>query len=513
MGLLKWPVALLLATTLFASAPHHALYLMRQGQVERSIEAYHNLGDHDFDLLRALATQLLATASTPEEELLAVYGAGIAADPGLMPILQNGLFSENPQTQVAAIHLLAALNDDIADDFLLRALGSPYLITRLEALLQLAIKQHDQTIPQLNSLIAKVPPQLHPLFPQLYVLTSTPEANQQIKRFLADRSLAVRRATILALAATGRDDFLPEMERLARQLDPLLQEAAAVALGQLRATDNIERLANSPHTEVRIAALTALEDYQTLSTIDHPLATFALSNFPEAADDLVYELPDTNAAIALLLLHDERATDTILQILTSDDLYIYQTSASGALGYIKEMPLPTEEYHTELSTRLKEALLYEASHLSTFPKIATALLASRNRALIPTLISLLESSGEIELLKSYATKPGDPLVRAYCTLSLVRQNEADPEPLVQWLRLHQSEEILLRPLPPSSTPSLRETPHTLTPTETARLLIESYETLAQRQDQLAVDTLLDAIANGNPANRYALAGLLLRILQ
>ena len=50
----------------------------------------------------------------------------------------------------------------------------------------------------------------------------------------------------------------------------------------------------------------------------------------------------------------------------------------------------------------------------------------------------------------------------------------------------------------------------LTPQETSRLLVETYESLVQQQDQEGIALILDAIKSGNRKNRYALAGLLIR---
>jgi hypothetical protein len=50
----------------------------------------------------------------------------------------------------------------------------------------------------------------------------------------------------------------------------------------------------------------------------------------------------------------------------------------------------------------------------------------------------------------------------------------------------------------------------LTPEDASRLLVESFESLVQTQDDLGIDLLLEAIKDGNRKNRYALAGLLIR---
>ena len=53
----------------------------------------------------------------------------------------------------------------------------------------------------------------------------------------------------------------------------------------------------------------------------------------------------------------------------------------------------------------------------------------------------------------------------------------------------------------------------LTPEENSRLLIEAYQAFAERNDERSIDTLIEVIKEGNPKNRPALAGLLLRAIQ
>ena len=53
----------------------------------------------------------------------------------------------------------------------------------------------------------------------------------------------------------------------------------------------------------------------------------------------------------------------------------------------------------------------------------------------------------------------------------------------------------------------------LTPKETSRLLIETYETLVQSHKIEGVDILLTAIRLGHEKNRFLLAGLLLKAIQ
>jgi len=52
--------------------------------------------------------------------------------------------------------------------------------------------------------------------------------------------------------------------------------------------------------------------------------------------------------------------------------------------------------------------------------------------------------------------------------------------------------------------------YTLTPEETSKLLIDAYMSIASRRNERSISFLLEAIQLGNPINRYALMGLLMR---
>jgi len=53
----------------------------------------------------------------------------------------------------------------------------------------------------------------------------------------------------------------------------------------------------------------------------------------------------------------------------------------------------------------------------------------------------------------------------------------------------------------------------LTPEENSRLLIECYQSLADRHEDDSIDIILDGIKEGHIKNRPVLAGLLMRALQ
>ncbi len=68
---------------------------------------------------------------------------------------------------------LSRLHHDRADQIMQRALGSPHLLIRLEALYHLCQKRHSQVIDQIESLMYKTPSRLLVLYPALLVHIDT----------------------------------------------------------------------------------------------------------------------------------------------------------------------------------------------------------------------------------------------------------------------------------------------------------------------------------------------------
>ena len=118
---------------------NQVLYLMQAGQSEKSIALYEKFvkesGAHDFKILEEIAHILLSqgAGSTDEEcQLLSMYGAGIAQTKEEIELYDLGISSENPMTQMATIQFLRLIGDDRAEELLLKAFSSPFLIVQLE---------------------------------------------------------------------------------------------------------------------------------------------------------------------------------------------------------------------------------------------------------------------------------------------------------------------------------------------------------------------------------------------
>lgn len=545
----------LFAVHAWGPAPLHAdsipqsriLFFVQTGPLESALNAYRNYAEqqkhHDAELLQQIGLALLtrgAKDDDPEIRLSALFGAGVSMNERTLPILQDGLKSRLPQLQLVALKFLSRYHNDEADEMLNRSLNSTSLLIRLEGAYQLASRKLPKALAQTDSLMNRVDPVLHPLFPQLYAMIGTTDAIRTLRKLLNHPNQQVRIEAILSAAKYGRDDLLPQIRTLASQHAPGQQEACALALGVLKdesSRPRLEALAASNTPAVRLSALAALhrlgsqESPQTIRTLARtgdPFAITLLSDLPDSKEILAELIrhPDiqirVNATLALLKQKDPRCLNGLLEILVRDsrDLALMKTSSPGkALTAYKVIPsaqqnLQDAAANLELSLHLKEELVAHALELpqEQFLLLALTLFAKQQNDLIPIVVKALETlrtSESVAFLKECQQKAGAPLIRHYCTLALYRLQEPGPylPSLQAWIKQQQKEALIFRPLVPLEISEAE--PTQLTPEETSRLFVEALETLATEES--GIDLLLEVIQNGNPKNRYALAGLLLRL--
>lgn len=536
--------------TAVQDAKMQALYLMQQKKVEESIERYRELaslsGRHDFELLQQMGLILLQKGiqdEDPQNFLMTLFGAGFSNCRQALEILEKGLNQQDPQLQLLALNFIARHEDDRSHELLLKAMSSDYLSTRMEAAFHLALKKHPHAVGHIEGLMFRLPPVFKPYFPPLFALIGTNDATAALKRLIEDLDTAVRVESILQVAHLGRDDFLPLLRKRLSLSNIAELEATAYAIGALKDSSSIAKLQklsqNSTET-VRIAAVLSLlqlgdrSNIQTLLNAAQNNNLFAIANsgsIPEA-EEILKELIQSkdlqvriNAATALLHLRSPSSLPVLKEIFIRDarDLAFHPYGSIGRT-LIAWKAVPSAELRSNdptvdlsLSLAMREHLLREAIHLpeSDFLSLAREILGCQQNDLVPTLMSLLENlqtPAAIDLLKWGASKFSAPLVRDYCHLALYRLKEEGPyeEYINHWV-MHQkgSELIRLRaPLPWKYR--LEQTEFSLTPDETSRLLIESFLSIASQRDEKSIDFLLKAIQLGNPQNRFALMGLLMR---
>jgi HEAT repeat protein len=560
VGLFKILIVFLSFCTCFAGTflscedvSRHILYLMQAGHLQKALtlykENYAKTKQHDHELIQQIALTLLDQgfrSTDPEIQLLTAYGAGIATNEKALYILEDGMSNPLPQIQLIAMNFLAQYQNDRADEALNKALASPYLIIRLEASAHLAEKKYPKIVGQLESLLAKLDPELIPLLPQLFALVGDPAATKVLKRLLNNSDEKVRIESILSCVKHSRDDLLPQIRTLATHHEAAQQEACAYALGIFKDEKSIPRLqilSESPNSNVRLAALIALyklgkkDTQRRIEAMANARDLFAINALGEipGSEPVLYDLMQNtmlpikiNSALALLERKDPRCLPVLVDVLIKDsrDLAFVKTMSPGKGLYSwKIVPSARQNFKDnpvllELSLNMREETLEQMIDLPEidFLKMAHTLFEVQQNDLIPVLVDLLENlqtPSAIKLLKLHQQKAGAPLIRNYCNLALYRLKESGPygNILRDWVaKSHDIDFIKFRTFIPWEMRD-QNTTYQLTPQEVSRLLIESFEAFVNTQDDKGIEVLLEAIQNGNAKNKYALAGLLIRAAQ
>lgn len=533
------------------SCPKQALYLVHKGQIDAALDLYlsfyQSSKTHDTEFLQQLGISLLEQGSRnsdPEIQLMAIFGAGISMNERVIPILGRALNSPVPLLQILALNFLSRNQTDDADRYVLRALQSNFLIVRLEALHQIALKKHLKASSHIESLMGKVDTSLLPLFPQLFALVNDTDSVKNLRKFLSHHEDDVRIEAIISSAKCGRDDLLPKIRSLASHHLPAQQEASALALGELHDEASVEilsRLSRDPKTmlNVRLAALKSLYTMgrtEALWDIQHyakngDLFAIALLGELHGAEETLYTLSQSsdfairlNASIALLKRQDVRCLPLLSDILLKDSrdfAFTKIVSRGKGLSYWKPVASARQQFgesqvELEISLHLRESLLEDVLELPEehFLAIVTQIFDRQQNDLVPSAIELLEilqTPKAIQLLKTHQQRPGAPLVRNYCNLALYRLGEEGPyaDNLASWMNQQAKETLIqLRPFVPWELDDER-TVYQITPHETSRLLVETFEAMTKKQDNKGIDCLLKAIKDGNNKNKFALAGLLI----
>ncbi|MBA3958588.1 MAG: HEAT repeat domain-containing protein [Parachlamydiaceae bacterium] len=543
----------ILCLSVTPSTPNRILYLLQAGHVEdafnlyREFTAHHQ--KHDAELLQQIGLMLLnegARSADPETQLLTLFGAGISLNEKTLYILEEGLRSPQPQLQLVALSFLAKFNNDEADLALNRALSSNFALIRLEAVFQLIKRKAPHAVSHAESLMSKLPVEAAPLFPQMFAHAGTPEAMRILRKMLAHSSQDVRVEAVLAAAKNRRDDMLPSIRSLATHHALPQQEACAFAFGALKdesAVPKLQQLTESRSPHVKLSALQALNslgrsevraEIVKMANAENIFAIVLLGEMEGSEESLValMQHPNqqikVNAVLALLKRKDPRCLPLLCELLIRDsrDLALSKVgSPGGVFTAYKLIPsaqqnLGDDPASLEQSLSLREEAIKAAVELpeAEFFRFMNTLLSVQQNNLVPAIVGSLEALRTpvaVEVLKKLQQKAGAPLIRNYCNLALYRLKEEGTysDNLRKWVaQQHQGELIQFRPLI-GNEGSLEISEYQLTPQETSRLLVESFEALTQQQDEAGITTLLDAIQYGNAKNKYALTGLLMRASQ
>ena len=500
-------------------------------------------------MLQQLAFIILeqaARSSDQQTQLCSIYGSVIGNASTSLDILEAGVKSEHAETQLASIKFLGQMQDDRSDELLLKAMSSPFFFARMEAALFLAQRKHRASVGQIESLMFRVPGEARFFFPQFFALIGNKDAIAILRQLMEDQHSSVRIEAILSAARFGRDDLLPLIRKHVTHMDMGQQEAAAYAISLLKDSKSIKKLKKlytSSPLNVQIAAAHALYTFGDQTTKDFLLekarennlfAIVSLHDIPDGRDLLatLCDSPDLtiriNSAMTLLKLRDPRCIKALMEILLRDvrDMgFQPQMSVGKTMLALKPVFSCSQQKNQIFDVKaatlsIREQFLTEAMHLpeEDFLAIAETVLNNNQNELIPTVVALLQSlqtPQSLRLLQRKAANSAIPLVRAYCNLALYRLNQEGSYEfyLKEWvIKNRETELIRFRPLTPLDQ-KVTDTSKDLTPEDYSRLMIEIYQALAEKQKDVSVNLLLEAIRDGNKKNRSVLAGLLLRALQ
>jgi HEAT repeat protein len=534
----------------------HILYLLQCKEFNHAVDLYRDykmtLGRHDFEILQQMGLIILeqgARSPDPETQLTSIFGSSIAGIAAAVDILEAGILSVHPQTQMAAIQFLGHLQDDRCEELLTKAMSSDYFFTRMEAAHQLAMRKSRTAVGQIESLMHKIPPQMRFFFPQFFALIGTKDAISLLKHMMDDPFHMTRIEAILSAARFGRDDLLPMIRSRATHLNSAEQEACATAIGYLKDSKSIpllKNLANSPAPNVQLAARQALytlgdEASKThiaqLAAEGNLFAMHVLSEIPGSAKALLPLMTDLdlqvrfNAVFAMLKLRDSRVLGPLFEFILRDSKDLgFQPQFSIGNSLMAWKVIPSALQHLEesptdlltLSLSVREHMLKECLELSpdAFLHLASTLFDTKQIELIPLLVNLMENlqtPEAIRLLETKAQTAGAPLTRAYCSLALLRLKKGDAykTAVLQWISMKKNTEMIrFRPLLPWNVRiSEQASAFELTPEEHSRLLIECYQTIAMEHDENSIDVILEGLKSGHSKNRPVLAGLLIQSIQ
>jgi HEAT repeat protein len=540
--------------TAYSLEKEQVSYLMQSKEVDGALDLYDNyrkeIGRHDFEILVQMCSIILQhgiKGSDSTAQLSSLYGTSVASLNSSLDILEQGIKSQNIETQLASLQMLARLHDDRGDELITKAMASPFLMVRMEAGYHLAERKHRKAVGHLEALMYKIPPDFWFYFPQFFALVGTHEAIEMLKKLMENPYAMTRVEALLNAARFGRDDLLSRIRAHATHSHPDEQEAAATALGMLKDSVSIprlEKLSKSSYSSVKLAAFRSLYhlgDTKALLPIfdiakNEDLFGIALLGELPGGEEVLEELQKNshinvrlNATLSLLFQRNPSCMKNLEEFLLSDskDLGFQPISSIGhSLMAWKAVP-SLRQHQKQLSMdlsgvtlQLRERILAATLELpeESFLSIASRVFEHKQLELVPLLVQLLENHatpGALDLLKKNAERVGAPLARMYCNLALFRLKEKGPyeKRLKSWISEAQKLEMIrFRPSVPWNMRNTLST-YELAPEESTRLLLECYEALSEQHDEQGIEIILQGLRSGHPKNRYALAGLLIRTLQ
>ena len=526
-------------------------YLAKKGELESATQfLIDNFESQSQDLstfrqlARAYLTRVLNSHKT-QDQIFAFMGLALAGENAtLLELLSPHLNGRDPQLSLAAVSLIAKVNNDSARKQLRLTQSSPFLPIRLEGAYHLALQQDPQAYNLIEALYIKSPEALHPLFPELYATLGTAPALAQLRRLLHSFDSQVRLQAIRSISQHKLLSLSPSLLSLSQQIDIPQREASASAIGDLElyaASDILESILHQHDSTVQIAAAYSLFRLGQF-TFQSPIVKAAEHNnlfaFPLVAQldqhrDILYmklqsssQLVRANAAIALLSSADKQSLGHILPLLcpeTQHQVLLPSYSPGLSLSAWQWVPVTGSKYKKrqllELGLRAREQLLLQCNNFSScdFLTLARHLIDQRQNDLIPLLMQLLvsrENQSIIRLLEESSESLGAPLIRLYSRLALYQicPTAEHKQALTTFTRENCTNKLNIRPLTPDMSP-LQDHHFSLSPRENSALWIDSVQALAQTRQLDTLQFFLQLLPLAAPRQQATLSGLIIQMSQ
>ncbi|MCH9621364.1 MAG: hypothetical protein S4CHLAM20_07840 [Chlamydiia bacterium] len=532
------------------------LYLMSKGDQVGALRKYRQYfkktGQHNYKLLREMSLAIIEQAvSWGEEEdtLLSLIAMEIAQEDSFTHHLGKLIHSKYYPVQAKTLSLLRRIDNEYSEMLIKSCLSSQFIMLRLEALSILVQKHNESALGQVEALMNMVHHFYHPMFVDFYALAGTKYAISVMKQMISNKNLNLNLATILAARNYRIEEMIPNLRHSLTHTSPIIQEAAAVALGSFSDSYSLSRLktlSTSSHEETKLAALLALysmdqKDYKdeiiNLAKNGNLFAISSLASLDNTRRALheIYYSDDNNlrinSALSMLEKKNPLSIPVIKDLITLDSnvFYIEVVNSPGkCFRALRLKPLSSLEKKEMIPMVKSHTVMIQNQILSKtidlprdkFMKIIDDIFLKKRNTLIPTAIALLENFDDDEskaYLSKKATMPGAPFIRTACHLSLWKstKKKQHKEAITSWIKQFGKHEMISIQQKSTDKDSKKNqiSEYELSLEEKSHLLIQAFLNISYSREKAGLDCILEAMINGHEKNRIPLAGVLLKTIQ
>lgn len=533
----------------FSTSEHaQALYLLHVGKVKEAFSLYADTvkitGTQDLKTLERLSLGLIKNGLSGKEDsvqLLSLYSATISEHEEAEKLVATMLESPSVEHKLLALNFLARKKSHITDLALYQVFRTGPLILRLEAAFHLVQRGYAPIEDELESLLHRAPPIIHPIFPQLIAPIKSRRALSLMRRFMHDKNLDVRKEAVSLACRYQRDDLLRDIHALATHADPLLQECCAHAFGVMEDTKSIPWLLKQTESEDSNIALVAANSLNLMKdpkgkarikemALEGNLFAISLLAKEESAQDILLELLQSsdrnvviNSAIALLEQGDPRCMPYL------KELYRYLSRGVGMIP--QKTPGKTlmawvlrpvnDPKKMNACLGLYSKIIALSAHVlleEEYLPFAQFVLESEESSFVPVVMASLIDIGSNEslnIVRSCTQSLGAPHLRCWATLSLfkVEKSAVQEDVLVSWMQEFCQKEAPLVDMSEKDALDFGNDHFSIQPLDAFKLFLEMMDTYVAAYPEKGVELLVTSMQEAKEQYYPALAGLLLRAMQ